>query len=230
MKYPNVLSEVETLKALHAGASIARYGDGELKLIKGGNCISQIYDRNLGFELAEALRNPGKCLIGIPNLNSPTPKAPGWEQYKTKPGYLELFSPKVAYVSSFITRPDSAPWIDTPDYWSSITALWRGRDIVLVKGTERSLRLGMMDEAKSVEEVSGPPRDAYAALDGIYDGLKNETRRVLICLGPAATILAWRLAQVGVHALDVGHVGMTMRKAGQYFAAWKESGSAVRFQ
>jgi hypothetical protein len=35
---------------------------------------------------------------------------------------------------------------------------------------------------------------------------------VIICLGPTATVLAERLAKKGVHALDLGHIGMFMRR------------------
>ena len=34
MKYPKVRGEVHTMRAVCAGASIARYGDGEFKMLK----------------------------------------------------------------------------------------------------------------------------------------------------------------------------------------------------
>jgi hypothetical protein len=39
---------------------------------------------------------------------------------------------------------------------------------------------------------------------------------VLICLGTAATALAYRLAKKGIHALDLGHIGMFLKHAGAY--------------
>lgn len=206
-----------------AGSSIARFGDGELKLALGRNCVSQVAHPKLRTELLHILKHPGKCLVGIPNITVPGPKAAGWDQYLRSP-WVDLYDQKITYGSAFVTRPDSAPWIDTPEFWTSVVDLWRGRDVLLVKGTERSLRLDMLKDAKSVCEVDAPARDAYVACDDLFAGLKNEDRRVLLCLGATATVLAWRLAQEGVHAIDLGHIGMTMRKAGQYSAA-----EAIRF-
>ena len=229
MNYPKVLSETETLSLLHQGRSIARYGDGELKLIHGGNCISQVKDQKLAKELAHILKNPGPCLVAIPNIAAiKTAKDYFWRSYNKSP-WIEMYDPQIVYGSAFVTRPDSAPWIDTPEFWSSVTDLWRGRDVVLVKGSERSLRVDMMPEANLIIEVPTAYRDAYAEIDSLFAKLKNETRRVLLCCGATATVLAWRLAQVGVHALDLGHIGMTMRKAGQYRAAWQASEAPITF-
>jgi len=37
---------------------------------------------------------------------------------------------------------------------------------------------------------------------------------ILLCLGPTATVLAWRLAKRGKWALDLGHIGMFMKRLG----------------
>lgn len=224
--YPEVMSEFDTLAALHSGKSISRFGDGELKLALGRNCISQVAHPKLRTELLKILRNPGdECLVGIPNIAIPGPKSDGWAQYLRSP-WVDLYNRDHRYASAFVTRPDSAPWIDIPEFWSSVTDLWRGQDIVLVKGSERSLRVSMMPEAKSIVEVDAPYRDAYEKCESLFEGLRHETRRVILCVGATATVLAWRLAQEGVHALDLGHIGMTMRKAGQY----RQASEPVRFK
>jgi hypothetical protein len=41
MNYPKVMSEAATLSAAQTN-SLARFGDGELSLALGGNCISQV--------------------------------------------------------------------------------------------------------------------------------------------------------------------------------------------
>lgn len=228
-RYPKVLSEQETLSLVLAGSSIARFGDGELKLALGRNCISQVAHPKLREELRHILKHPGeRCIVGIPNLMVRGPKAAGWDQYLRSP-WVDLYDQKIAYGSAFVTRPDSAPWIDTPEFWSSVRDTWRDRDVVLVKGSERSLRVDMMPEAKSIAEVPTPYRDAYAEVGALFDKLKGETRRVLLCCGATATVLAWRLARAGVHALDLGHIGMTMRKAGQYRGAWEAKHPPVTF-
>lgn len=212
--YPQVLSEVETLSQVLSGRSIARYGDGELSLALGGTCISQ---RERPQELQDELKailagDMNHCLVGIPNVFSQTPKFLNWVKF-AQPRYTKLFKRPI-YGSAFITRPDSAPWIDKPDYWDQCRKLWRNRDVTLVLGTERSLRpADMRAEGANVREVWGPRVDAYKYINVLMEEIGKPSHPVLLCLGPTATVLAWRLAQKGVWAIDLGHLGMTMRKA-----------------
>lgn len=215
MKYPRVLSEGDTLAAAHDGMSLARYGDGELKLALDKDAKSQ----RGAPDLAKALRRilsapPSPCLVCIPNIESATPKAPFWGQYKAEK-YTGLYSAPL-YGSSFITRPDSAPWIDTPEYWSSVIRLWRGRDVVLVRGSSKSLTKDDLRAARSVDELVVSRQHAWEDYPALLARLVTERRRVLLCLGATATVLAFNLARAGVHALDLGHVGMFLRKEGRF--------------
>lgn len=216
MKYPAVLSEVETLKRAASGSSISRFGDGELRLAVGGDCVSQREKIPLLVaELKEILYKPRRgCLVCIPNALS-GPKSGNWKSY-TGSQFVSLYGPQ-QYGSAFITRPDSSPWIDTPEYWASVHDLWRGKDVVLVVGDKKSVTTEMMaGEAKSTREVIGPRQNAYAQIDRIEEEIGRPAGVVILCMGPTATVLAWRLAAKGVHALDLGHVGMFMRHAGSY--------------
>lgn len=218
--YPKVLSEEETLERALAGENLARYGDGELKLALGGNCVSQPADPKLAEELKRVLVAPEKgCLPCIPNVDSKTPKRVSWEKWSVG-AYAALYSPKRVYGSSFISRPDSAPWIDTPAYWERVKDLWRGKDAMLVAGTMRSLRPEMLLEAASVKFVETPSGQhgdgAYAKIDQTMEEIGQFPGPVLLCVGPTATVLANRLAARGVHATDLGHIGMFMRSAGAY--------------
>ncbi len=218
MPYPEILSEDATIDLALSGTSLARYGDGEMSIMLGGNCVSQIYDPKLSDELKETATSKN-VLACIPNIEA-SPRQ-GWKKYG-EGKFGALWDQKHTYGSSLITRPDSAPWIDRPDYWAKIRQLWEGQDIVLVKGTERSLRAETLAGAKSIRSVDGPRRDAYAELDAIEEEIGLPSGRVLLCLGPSATVLADRLARKGVHAIDVGHVGMFMRHAGLYAIAGDE--------
>lgn len=220
--YPQVLPEAETIERAHAGENMARYGDGELKLCLGGNCVSQPYDKSLAKELRRVLLAPAPgCLPCIPNVFSKTPKHVNWLHY-AGPTYTALYegTGAVKYGSSFVTRPDSAPWIDTPAYWERIKDFWRGKDVMLVAGTMRSLRPEMLEEATSVKMVDAPSGQrldgAYAKIDELEEIAAGFKGPVLLCLGPTATVLADRLARRGVHAQDLGHIGMFMRSAGAY--------------
>lgn len=221
ISYPKVISEIETIEAAHQGANLARYGDGELKLAMGGNCISQPADKSLAAELKRVLRAPAKgCLPCIPNVFSKTPKKESWLNWSRSP-YIDLYDLGREYGSSFVTRPDSAPWIDTPAYWERIKDFWRGKDVALMAGTMRSLRPEMLAEAASVHFIAAPSGQrgdgAYAKVDQLEEEAAAFTRGpVLMCVGPTATVLADRLARRGIHAIDLGHVGMFMRSAGAY--------------
>jgi hypothetical protein len=221
VKYPRVLSEDETIDRALAGASLARFGDGELRLAVGGNCISQRANSPaLTAELkAMLLKAPQNCLVCIPNAISATPKAASWARY-AESKFTALYGDQ-EFGSSFVTRPDSAPWIDRPDYWEKIEALWKGRDVVLVKGTERSLTEERCASARSICIVDAPRKDAYADIDRIEAEIVEAEcdvghGPVLMCLGVTATVLAARLALKGVHAIDLGHIGMFRKHAGAY--------------
>jgi hypothetical protein len=60
-------------------------------------------------------------------------------------------------------------------------------------------------------------QNAYAEINRIEAEIMSEPAGpVLMCLGVTATVLAARLAAKGVHALDLGHIGMFRRHAGAY--------------
>jgi len=205
--YPEVVSEWVTLAAVINGRSLARYGDGELNLCRGGSAKLQQFHPELGARLRGILRDAGECAVAIPNVRSETPKAPFWSKYLSA---VELLEPSHRYYSSFVTRPDSAPWIDTPEYWDALQNLWLGYDVTLVRGSEKSLTAADMVGAR-VTEVIAPARQAWDEYPSLLERIGTPARAIL-CLGPTATVLAVDLCAKGVHAIDLGHCGMFLRK------------------
>jgi hypothetical protein len=227
LTYPAVLTEDETLDLALGGMNLARFGDGELKLALGRDCVSQVADKGLAAELLAILRAPSNAERGvipcIPNVAKvPEAKRQSWAQYGEE-RFARLYGAGY-YGSAFITRPDSAPWIDRPDYWAKVRHLWEGRDVILAIGTDRSLRAAELPGAVSVSVVWGPRRDAYVEVDRIEAEIAERAAQyaaareviVLMCLGATATVLAERLARRKIHAVDLGHIGMFMRHAGAY--------------
>lgn len=225
-KYPEILSEDVTIE-LAATKSIARFGDGEWRCAVGGGCTSQRADPALARELQNILLHPGECIVCLPNIFNGCPRKVSWIRY-TEERYVKYCGAKV-YGSAFITRPDNAPWIDRPDYWAKVRALWTGVDVVLVVGTakdggaeKKSITKEMIGaDALSVTEVIGPRQHAYAEIDELERQICVATGemtngRILLCLGVTATVLAYRLAIQGFHAIDLGHIGMFMKHAGAY--------------
>lgn len=209
-----VLSEAETIDLCRT-QSIARYGDGELRVALGGSAISQRRDKRLAHELRTILReNVAGLLVGVPNFDA-TPRKQNWDKYRDDQ-FAMLYTTGRQYASSLITRPDSAPWIDRPEYWQAVRELWRGQDAVLVVGDRKSITPEMLMDAASVRVVTGPTKHAYTDIDRLEREIGTPSGPVLMCLGCTATALASRLHKRGVHALDLGHIGMFMRHAGAY--------------
>lgn len=232
--YPQIIDEITTLNLCREN-SLARWGDGEWRCTVGGGCTSQRADAKLAKELQSILGKKGvtdRFMIGLPNPydRRGAPRAVSWERY-TAPEFTQYLANTV-YHSSFITRPDNAPWIDTPEYWAAVQNLWRGKEITLVVGDKKSVTTEMIgDTAISVREVLGPRQHAYAEIDRIEEEIGKPSGTVLLCLGTAATVLAWRLARKGVHAIDLGHIGMFLRHAGAYrYGADDMTSEAYRHQ
>jgi hypothetical protein len=172
-------------------------------------CVTQSFSDRLGKRLRQILKNPGKCLVGIPRQNV-GPKSSFWDRYDRQE-VRDLLSESHHYASSLITRPDSAPWIDQPGYWNRVKDLWRYRDVTLVRGSEKSLTADMMSEARLVREIVVPHKNAFNQYDQLLEKVGTPSIAIL-CLGPTATVMAVDLCNLGVHAIDLGHIGMFLRK------------------
>lgn len=213
VNYPDVTGEWETLLRVLDGKSIARYGDGEFNLVRGGNCVSQRKVPGIQTELQNILKSKNdELLVAIPRLDPRSPKNVNWT--KCCSHYGSYLSFKKKYYSAFITRPDSAPWIATPSYFDLIEKLWEGKDITMVYGSNRSLSVDFpaMKSAKSITVVETDYAHTYHRIDAIERQIKrvgNQT--VLLMCGPTATCLAARLATELYHAIDLGHIGMWWR-------------------
>lgn len=215
MTWPLILGEVLTVKLLLGGYSISRFGDGELNLCLGGLCITQPHSDRLATKLKKILKSPlDKCLVGLPRQGV-GPKANFWNKYNRK-DIINLFKEDYHYASSFITRPDSAPWIDEASYWNMIRSLWRDRDIVLVRGSEKSLTKEILTDARSVNEIVVQKKNAFIDYDSLLNRLWHlSPKLVLLCLGPTATVMAHDLCKLGIQGLDLGHLGMFLKKYDQ---------------
>ncbi len=207
--YPHVLDESASLDRILAGASIARYGDGEFKMAGHGAGIkSQAADERLSERLRNILIDSGSCMVGIPNIHSDTPKVEFWGKHQR---YCALLEESRRYVSSFITRPDSAPWIDEPSYWERLESLWVGHDVTLVRGSAKGLTPEDLIGAGTVTEILAPRQGAWFEYAALLKRI-GKPKRAILCLGPTATVMAVDLCARGVHAIDLGHAALFLRK------------------
>lgn len=210
-KYPKVLSELKTLQKLQEGFSIARFGDGELKMATGSEYIRERANRRMARELNEILTSPHeKCLVGIWPYNPKSPKFESMLRHRER--FKTVLSSKVKYVSSLISRPDSAPWIRTLEYALEFQKLWDGKRVALLceraNGALRATR-----SASFLDHVECPRHNAYEHIDWFERTLlRNMPDIVIMACGPTATCLANRFSKLGVQAIDFGSAGSFIAK------------------
>lgn len=66
----------------------------------------------------------------------------------------------------------------------------------------------LFDNARSVKRVLCPATNAFDRYDEIVEAVKDvwNGELILLALGPTATVLAADLADMGMRAMDLGHV------------------------
>ena len=217
-----IMYEYKTIRyLLDQHASIARYGDGELKLCLGKSAKSQCADKEMQKRLLEILKsnNDANCLVGIPRIYSEEDqtrmterKWSFWKNYTGK-RFLNLYNPNKYYGSAFITRPDTNTEIDCKEYYDELKLVCKDRPVVVMhgEGTGFLKSRSLVDTAHTVAELTGPIRDSYSYHDKLLKTLLSVSDKdtiILLSLGPEATVLAYDLAMAGRQALDLGHLGM----------------------
>lgn len=207
MKYPPVLGEFETMRLAAGGLSIARAGDGEAKVICGSSYVRQRGSLTLATELFNVLNHPApNCLPCIPTLDPRGPKYENWLRHQAR--FETLLHRQGRWGSAFVTRPDSAPWIETPAYYELMLSCWQGKRAVLISEPNNKLVKLMQRTAGELHYIACPSEECYPLIDAFEQEVAALKPQVaVLCLGVTATCLANRLAWRGVHALDLGSVG-----------------------
>ncbi len=214
MSWPVVHDEFETLKKLHEGYSIARFGDGEFKMMDGAGYVREPPNRKLAHEMRNILMKPAaKCLRAIPTFNPRSPKYDTWRKHVVRFSRL-LPDTGGEYYSAFISRPDSSPWIRTREYALEFARLWEGKRVaVLCEPDSGTLRALAASNPGSVDHVECPHKKAYKHIDAFERQiLRNGPDIAILSCGMTATCLANRLSRHGVQAIDFGSGGSFIAK------------------
>lgn len=215
MSWPAVFNEFETLRMLQQGYSIARFGDGEFKMMDGAGYVREPPNKKLAHELRQVLRNPHpKCLRGIPTMDPRSPKYPTWQKHLGRFTRL-MRRARGPFYSAFISRPDSAPWIRTKEFALDFEKLWRGKRVAILCEKEGgALRAITNRPGTSWWHVECPSHKAYAEIDRFEDviaGMVKPDIAILSC-GMTATCLANRLTRHGIQTIDFGSGGSFIAK------------------
>lgn len=205
--YPRVAGEWETIAVVSRGSSLARFGDGEAKLACGYGYSREPGSTKLAGELREVMTTPhAKCLVGIPTMDPRGPKFANWTRHANR--FMGLVNPAIAYYSAFVTRPDSAPWIDDDAYGIAVQGLWKGKNTVVVCERDGSMIDAVRRASPDAVHIECPHERAYAEIDRLeHDVLATGADVAILSAGPTATCLANRLARAGMQAVDLGSMG-----------------------
>lgn len=214
MSWPAVFNEFETLRMLQQGFSIARFGDGEFKMMDGAGYVREPPNKKLAHELRQVLRHPHpKCLRGIPTMDPRSPKFPSWEKHTARFTRL-LRRARGPFYSAFISRPDSAPWIRNREFALEFEKLWAGKRVaVLCEQDGSAFRLLRQVCGESASQLVCPSHRAYAHIDEFEAALVADKPQIaILSCGMTATCLANRLAARGIQAIDFGSGGSFIAK------------------
>lgn len=206
---------------LEKGASVVRFGDGEMDLVAGRSIVYQDFDPELSARLREimSMESDEHLMICLPDVFT------GLERYSIDaqnfwslnhlPHFLEKYKNICRapwYGSTFISRP----YIDLEDktpsvgYFAKLKQLWQDKDLLIVEGETSRSGVGndLFDGARSIKRIICPSRNAYSKLEAIKQAVREhaDNRLILTMLGPTAKVLVYDLVQEGYRVLDIGHI------------------------
>jgi hypothetical protein len=209
-----VAGEFDTMRAVRDGASLARFGDGEFKVARGAGYSRQTGGAAIAAELRGVLNAPAPgCLVGIPTMDPAGPKIQNWLRHRRR--FEAQITRAGPWYSAFVTRPDSAPWIETQEYFELVVSVWADRDVVAVCESSNRLLPVLYATAHTVRHVVCPSEECYGILDRLFDAVVVHGppgALAVLCHGVTATCLANRLADAGTQALDFGSAGGMMTR------------------
>lgn len=211
------LSMMESVRQLAEGKSIARWGDGEIKLMLQPEFDLMFQKSSEG--LAKNLRAlmighdsmSDKLLLALPTVYTTRLWMGIWAEnwHKLKP---LLDASTTMWANTHITRPSffQSHGRDAVEAWRKV---WDGKRVCIVagKGSRFEMIPELFDNVASVVRVDSEPTDAYAKLGQLKATLDEviDVDLFLIALGPTGTVLAGHLASESGgsrQAIDIGHL------------------------
>ncbi len=223
LKQLDVLDENDTIELLKTQPkSFARYGDGEIAIMRGEDSIFQEYNAKLASRLKELLiRKKDNLYIGLNSsyFHSPTRYSSRnrkfYRLYATeyRRFFVNICDPNNVYLDAccfggYFRHGDT---FDFDAHFSKVKELFKGKSIVIVCGTGilEKLESNIFELGTVKGIVSAPTKNAFDKYDIILkETLQKASKDDLVCiiLGMTATVLAADLADAGYLAWDVGHM------------------------
>jgi len=218
-----VLSVDETIEKIREKKlSIARFGDGEIAIMTK--------DQGVGFQdkndrLADRLYDVfmssiPSLLVGLPdqivNINNSVRRTRKfWIGFllKHEEFLLKNLKKGTVYGSANISRfymDFKDKNIAADSRFKNLKKIWESNDVLIVEGefTRSGIGNDLYDNAKSIQRIICPARNAFDIYDEIFSNVKlyGKDKLILLALGPTATVLAHDLAVASFWAFDLGHL------------------------
>lgn len=221
-KPPQIMTCEETVKyILEKECSVARFGDGELKLVSGRDLIFQKSTPEIRAGLNKVLASDkDNLLVCLPSVFSDEQLADrnDAEYWKKHLSYCRKFwynnlSADKKYGNAFISRH----YINLKDkktgvaeYFELVKKLWDKKDIIIVEGEKSRLGMGndLFDNARSIRRILAPSAQCFSKYDEILNEIKKHGTEPLyiLAMGPTASIMPIDLCDLGYHVIDMGNI------------------------
>lgn len=221
---PIVINSENTIQTIiNQKASIARFGDGEFKLLNNiADLKFQKRSKELSCRLKDILSsNESKLLIGIPKVFTNDDlkirtelSRTFWKKHLSRyrlQWYKYLNKGQVYYNASF-TRNYIAikNKSNSANYFNLVKKIWEDREVIIVEGKFSRVGVGndLFSSCKSIQRILGPSEDAFEKYDKLLEfiSLQDKKKLIIIALGPTATVLTYDLYKIGFQVIDLGHL------------------------
>lgn len=210
-------SMMETMEQLSSGKSVARWGDGEVRLMVQPEfeLSFQKPDQKLARELRGILENYDAIhqhtLLAMPTVYPSRLWMGIWaDSWHILRPILEASTSK--WANTHISRPlfFQKHGRDAVDAWRQV---WQNKSVCVIagKGSRFELLPALFDNVKDVSRIDSLPRNAFDDFEALKRSLAESPHAdvYLIALGPTGTALAAYLSSAaagGHHAIDIGHL------------------------
>lgn len=221
LKYPKILNCVDSLNILKKSPkSLARFGDGEIKLILGNDQPFQRYDKRLAERMLSMIKNQNDDIYIAINSGYFTLRSSLSDEFS--PYYLRngfefrrFLLSVMDYDNVYLTTQWTDLWRSHTDendlFANEVCELFKDKSVFLVagEGVTEKLQFNVFYMASSLTKFYGPSKNAFNCYDDLLSEIKRKaSKEQLICiiLGMTSKVLVEDLTEAGYLAFDVGHL------------------------
>lgn len=216
-----ILSIEQTMDLLlDKKTSFCRFGDADIDLMSGNDCLYQKYDPRLADIMINILKKSNdNYLVGInyhyfhstKTLNTVNRRFYLMSISKYRKFLLDNCYRDRTYIAAGFNQVYAiTTGMDYADYYSKIKRMISKEDIVLVCGDRvfDNIEHNIFDFAHSIEYVTGPSTDAFRVFDDLLEKCRSYSKEKVLAfiLGPTSKALVHILSQEGYIAWDIGHL------------------------